>query len=180
MEKPALRIPLEDIPPEGLRLEFEEGPELLADCFPLKKPLSARVFLKKEGINVKAKGRVETRVELSCDRCLERFEMEVREEFEVEFRPVASLPLQEETRLSAEDLEVIFFEGNVIPVDELVREQVILAVPYKKLCREDCRGLCPRCGKNLNEGACGCAVHRESPFAVLKNLLKKTSQAGGR
>ncbi len=178
MHKSALRIPLEDIPPEGLRLEFEEGPEILADCFPLKRPLSARVFLKKQGINVKAKGRVETAVGLNCDRCLESFVLEIKEDFEVEFRPVASLPLQEETRLSREDLEVIFFEGDEIPVDELVREQVILAVPYKKLCHESCRGLCPKCGKNLNEGPCGCGVRQDSPFAVLKELLQKKTQTG--
>ena len=178
MDKPALRIPLEDIPPEGLRLEFEEGPEILADCFPLKKPLSARVFLKKQGINVKAKGRVETAVVLTCDRCLESFVLELKEEFDVEFRPVASMPLREETQLSREDLEVIFFEGDEVPVDELVREQVILAVPYKKLCRESCRGLCPRCGKNLNEGPCGCEIRRDSPFAVLKQLLQEKNQSG--
>ncbi|HFC97900.1 MAG TPA: DUF177 domain-containing protein [Thermosulfurimonas dismutans] len=174
MDKPALRIPLEDIPPEGLKLEFEEGPELLADCFPLKRALVARVFLKKQGIDVKAKGRVRTTVELTCDRCLERFELEIDEEFEVEFRPLASLPLREETQLSREDLEVIFYDGEAVPVDELVREQVILAVPYKKLCREDCRGLCPRCGKNLNQGPCGCEIRKESPFAVLRTLLQKS------
>jgi len=177
MEKPALKIPLEEIPPEGLHLEFEEGGELLKDCFPLKRPLSARVFLKKRGIDVKAKGHVETTVILTCDRCLEEFGFEVKEDFEVEFRPQASMPLREETRLTREDLDVIFYEGDTIPVDELVREQVILAVPHKKLCREDCQGLCPRCGKNLNEGPCGCEIRKETPFAILKELMKKKAQS---
>ncbi len=171
MDRAALKIPLEDIPPEGLRLEFEEGGELFEDCFPLHKTLRARVFLKKTGIDVKAKGHVETAILLTCDRCLEEFVFEVVEDFEVEFRPQASMPLREETQLTREDLDVVFFEGDEIPVDELVREQVILAVPYKKLCREDCQGLCPRCGKNLNLGPCGCEVSKESPFAILKELL---------
>ena len=173
MEKPGLKIPLEEIPPEGLHLEFEEGGELLKDCLRLSRPLSARVFLKKRGIDVKAKGRVETTVVLQCDRCLEEFLLEVREDFEVEFRPQASMSLREETRLSPEDLEVIFYEGELIPVDELVREQVILAIPYKKLCRNECLGLCPFCGKNLNRGPCGCKNRTRGPFAVLKELLEK-------
>ncbi|HIE32574.1 MAG TPA: DUF177 domain-containing protein [Thermodesulfobacteriaceae bacterium] len=171
MEKPSLKIPLEEIPPEGLHIEFEEGGELLQDCFLLHKPLLAKVFLKKRGIDVKAKGHIETTVILTCDRCLEEFLFEVNEDFEVEFRPQASMSLKEETQLTREDLDVVFYEGDVIPVDELVREQVILAVPYKKLCREDCRGLCPRCGKNLNQGLCGCEIRKTSPFAVLKELL---------
>ncbi len=172
----SLKVPLEEIPPEGLKLEVEEGDELLKDCYELRSPLKARVFLKKRGIDVKAKGHVKTSVVLSCDRCLEEFVMEVEEEFEVEFRPLASMPLREETQLSKEDLDVIFFEGDEVPVDDLIREQVILAVPYKKLCRQECKGLCPRCGKNLNEGECGCKKVPQGPFAVLKELLQKKAQ----
>ncbi|QJA05491.1 DUF177 domain-containing protein [Thermosulfurimonas marina] len=173
-----LKVRLEDIPPEGLRLEFEEGPELLADCFPAQGPVAARVFLKKSGIDVKARGHVKAEVRLACDRCLEEFVWQVDEDFEVEFRPQASAPLREETQLTREDLEVIFFEGDEVPVGELVREQVILSVPDKRLCREDCRGLCPVCGKNLNTGECGCPRRAQSPFAVLRELMARKAQTG--
>ncbi len=177
MEREALRIPLEDIPPEGLSLEFELGGEILADCIPLSAPLEARVFLIKRGIDVKAIGHVKTAVQLQCDRCLEEFVWPVEEDFEVEFRPKASMPHREETQLTREDMEVIFYEGDRIPVDDLVREQVLLAVPVKKLCQEECQGLCPYCGKNLNQGPCGCKLRRESPFAVLQELLAKKAHS---
>ncbi|RUM89803.1 MAG: hypothetical protein DSZ24_00300 [Thermodesulfatator sp.] len=173
-----LKVRLEDIPPEGLRLEFEEGPELLADCFPTEGPVVARVFLKRAGIDVKARGHIRAKVRLACDRCLEEFVWVVDEDFEVEFRPQASLPLREEMQLSREDLEVIFFEGEEIPVSDLVREQVILSVPDKRLCREDCQGLCPVCGQNLNAGSCGCHRRKPSPFAVLKELMARKVQTG--
>jgi uncharacterized protein len=63
------------------------------------------------------------------------------------------------------------FDGKTIDVDPLVREQVLLALPMQASCRDDCKGLCGGCGKNLNEGQCGCAADRVDPrFAQLKNI----------
>ncbi|MDH4121929.1 MAG: DUF177 domain-containing protein [Deltaproteobacteria bacterium] len=73
------------------------------------------------------------------------------------------------------ELEQVFFSGDTVDLDLLVEEQILLALPPQRHCREDCQGLCPRCGHNLNEGPCGCpAEDSHHPFAGLKDLLKPT------
>ena len=73
--------------------------------------------------------------------------------------------------LEEEDLTFSVFDGEVIDIDELVREQVILAIPVRVLCREDCRGLCPTCGADRNFKECGCESAETDPrWAALKNL----------
>jgi uncharacterized protein len=69
-----------------------------------------------------------------------------------------------EIELSEDDLDVDFVEGNFLGVDQVVREQVVLNVPMKSLCTQECKGLCPLCGCNLNAEKCSCAQGRESLF----------------
>ena len=78
-------------------------------------------------------------------------------------------------------MEVSFYENSWISFYELLKEEILLSLPYKKLCKPDCKGLCPICGTNLNETVCKCKVHRkESPFAILKDLLSnKNLEKGG-
>ena len=76
-------------------------------------------------------------------------------------------------RLSADDLALSYYEGDEIDLTPLVHEQTILALPTRPLCRETCRGLCPRCGANLNSGACGCpAAPPDARLAVLHTLVR--------
>ncbi len=97
-----------------------------------------------------------------CDRCLSPFSRDY--EIPMEHILVASL--------ENEDSDHVLLEDYQLPLDDLVQADVFLELPYKSLCREDCRGLCSQCGKNLNEGACGCSAKREDPrLAVLKQLL---------
>ena len=73
--------------------------------------------------------------------------------------------------LSEEELSVSVFDGESIDVDEIVKEQILLAVPARTLCREDCQGMCPECGVDLNTGQCNCAVDEVDPrWAALKDL----------
>jgi uncharacterized protein len=82
---------------------------------------------------------------------------------------------EEEVELSAEDLEFSFYHNEEIDLEELLAEEILLAVPMRFLCKETCRGLCPQCGTNLNEKTCACSGTSDlSPFAVLKNF--KTSR----
>jgi len=80
-------------------------------------------------------------------------------------------PTDEEVELSSEDLDVVFFDDATLPLEDIAREQVLIALPMKPLCREDCRGLCPSCGTDLNAGACSCADKVIDPrLEVLKNF----------
>lgn len=175
----ALKIKFEDIPPEGLEVLFEDPDgSLIRDCFPVQAPITGRVFLRRWGAAVKVRGHVETTLILTCDRCVEEFPLEVSEEIDIELHPVATLKtLQEEVRLSKEDLDISFFDGETVEVDGVIREQILLAVPMRKLCQPDCKGLCPLCGQNLNQEPCGCKPEvKDSPFAILKKLVVSSAK----
>jgi uncharacterized protein len=79
---------------------------------------------------------------------------------------------EEEVELSDRDVVVGYYEGDRLDLGEVVREQVLLGLPLKPLCREDCHGLCPRCGKNRNAGACGCKPEEEAGDPRLEPLRK--------
>ncbi len=79
----------------------------------------------------------------------------------------------DEQEVEEEDLDTSYYRDDQIDLNELLREQFYLALPMKPLCREDCRGLCPQCGTNLNTGTCTCATEWEDPrLAALKGLVR--------
>lgn len=121
------------------------------------------------GMEIRVRGRVRGKLEPTCDRCLLPVILPVDREFDVTYRPMETIAREEEVEISADELEVGFFSGEGIDLLDLVTEQVILAVPMKVVCREDCRGLCPTCGANRNLRDCNCSVPElNSPFASLR------------
>ncbi len=138
------------------------------------KPVELELVLRSDQDLVRATGRVMTAVELECSRCLEGFELVIDQPVEFVYQPAASIePLdQEEVELTAEQIELMAFRGSRIDLRQAVAEQVLLALPIKPLCSRQCKGLCPRCGMNLNHGPCNCQDQAPSgPFAGLKVLL---------
>jgi uncharacterized protein len=101
-------------------------------------------------------GSLEARTTLRCGRCLSEFEFPVSETIELSLVRVDDGPHAEEARLGRDDLEVRFYTEPRLDLVELAGEQIALAVPMKPLCRPDCRGICRRCGANLNEWECTC------------------------
>ncbi len=142
------------------------------DCALDRADVSCRVT--KSGETVIIEGKLEAVVKTSCSRCLEP----VRFPREIEFRYVlAPKPEQAagkfgaETGLSEEELDFGYYEGGLIDLDPFIFEQIVLLIPIKALCDESCKGLCPRCGRNLNDGSCGCPPEPPSgKFAALKNF----------
>ena len=108
-------------------------------------------------------GTLHTKVELVCARCLEPVVEEVSRDFDLFYRPVQSIQREEEMRLKQDDTEMAFFQGEGLFLTDVLAEQVLLALPMKVICRSDCRGLCPHCGTNLNEGECRCSTHSVDP-----------------
>ena len=123
--------------------------------------------------------------ELECGRCLAAYPFEQRLPVRLRLRKRPAPPAEpkparpgrapaapeEEIEISGDDLDVVFFDEPVLPLEEIVREQVLIAVPMKPLCREACRGLCPSCGTDLNMGTCACAEKAGDPrLEVLKNF----------
>jgi len=121
----------------------------------------ARVAVQKSAQEYFCQGRVTAQVTLECARCLAPFLAELSED--TDFVICSSGLAGERGRLDQEDY--LLLQGNDLTVDivEPVRQALTLAVPLKPLCREDCRGLCPQCGANLNEGLCGCRTETTDP-----------------
>jgi uncharacterized protein len=120
-------------------------------------------------------GRLQARLQVMCGRCLEPFTLPVDTQVELTYVPhPATAANDEEVELSQDDLTTAFYRDQTLDLGEMVREQFYLALPMSPLCREDCKGLCPRCGTNLNQGTCACDVRWEDPrLAGLRTLLKK-------
>src|ERR1700730_3924623 len=127
---------------------------------------------------IRVAGEIETKVELLCARCLEPVVDEVHRSFDLFYSPLPKGEKPEEARLKEDDAEIGFFSGEGVFLADVLREQVLLALPMKVICRSDCRGLCPNCGENLNHEECRCETHstdpRLAPLARLKqDWLKK-------
>ena len=122
-------------------------------------------------------GRVRTTLELACSRCLEAFTWPVDAEFDLRYQPHAANTGEGEREIEEDDLTTAFYENETIDLGQLMREQFYLSAPMKPLCREECRGLCPVCGTNLNQGACDCKRDWDDPrLAVLRKLTADSSQ----
>src|ERR671919_630513 len=92
------------------------------------------------------------------------------------FAPSEVHMADEESEVREEDLETSFYRNEQIDLNELLREQFYLALPMKPLCRDECKGLCPQCGTNLNTGTCDCGPGWEDPrLAALKQLKSRES-----
>lgn len=126
--------------------------------------ISGTVLNSDRGLDVS--GTIETVMEYQCDRCLEKYAKEVKISFAENF--------QESDTSSAEHPDSSCFEGNEIELGELIRENILLVQPLKKLCSEECKGLCPQCGTNLNIAKCSCERESIDPrLAALQQFLHK-------
>ena len=124
------------------------------------------------GNEVFVNGHVETQAQVECDRCLQPVEMPVNADFALEYITGSEYESSGAAELTEAEMSVSVFDGEAIDVDEIVKEQVVLAVPTRMLCREDCKGICPECGTDRNTSNCTCATNDTDPrWAALKNLI---------
>lgn len=118
-------------------------------------------------------GRVSGEVGLACSRCLEPFALPIESDFDLRYVPRTENVGEGETEVEEDDLATAFYDDEQIDLAHLIMEQFQLALPMKPLHSEDCKGLCPRCGTNLNTGSCDCNVTWEDPrLAALKALRR--------
>ena len=180
-----MKIRTDNIPEEELFLEFEESPEsfpVLGEMrlageaefiSPIKMNLSARLI----SAIVEIEGTLATSVRIPCSRCLNEFEILLKSSFALTYTQDVYGGKAEagvEIEITEYATGLIPYRGQEINLREGIQEQLVLALPLRPLCTTSCKGLCPRCGANLNKGECGCnrsAV--DSRFAVLKNFKVK-------
>lgn len=125
-------------------------------------PLTAQgtaELLPHTGGEVRVKGTVQTVLSTECDRCLTPTRYPIDAQFDLFYKPATELDeLPDEVALDAGEAEIAFYEMPGLPLEDILREQVLLQVPMQRLCRPDCKGICPVCGMNRNEVDCNCAV----------------------
>jgi uncharacterized protein len=130
--------------------------------------------INRDGNSLKVEGQVQARVQVECDRCLQPVELPVKTDFELEYVTPEQYRESQAAELSEEDLELSVYEGQAIDVDEMAREQLLLAVPIQVLCKEDCKGLCATCGTNRNLADCNCEDTNLDPrWAELKKMVNR-------
>jgi uncharacterized protein len=121
---------------------------------------------------IRIKGHIAVDMEAECDRCLEEAAFPIDGEFELYYRPVEE-GYGEEKALDESEAQMGFYEGDGVELNDALREYVLLAMPMQKLCSEACKGICPVCGQNRNQGTCGCQTKAvDDRWAALKALNK--------
>jgi uncharacterized protein len=120
---------------------------------------------------IRVRGHLTVNAAMSCDRCLEPASYSIDSDFDLFYRPADTAPDEEEVEIKAGEDEIGFYEGDGLELEDALREYVLLAMPMQRLCRPDCKGICPNCGQNRNEAACNCQVHpTDDRWAALKQI----------
>ncbi|MGC8762188.1 MAG: YceD family protein [Acidobacteriota bacterium] len=133
-------------------------------------PLDLRLSVAPAPKGYRLKGGFPFQGSLPCSRCLRPVALSGEASFDLEFRPSAS---EEKVSLGGEapgEPDVVYYEEDRVAFAFLVQQQIFLEIPEKVLCRENCPGLCPRCGKDLNEGPCGCPPEGDPRWDALSRL----------
>lgn len=168
----AMKIDLNNIDKgENLNFEFEtKAEELEVPEVKLRQPVSVMGQLTKFNGDLTLKGEIVTSLEVSCSRCLREFEHHLRMHFDWGARKGSGADSGAEN--------VLLYKDSYIDITDDVRQMIVLNLPVKPLCREDCKGLCPQCGKDFNHDRCGCKPGRPTASGKLKKILVKGGESG--
>ena len=154
----------------GQSVPFSVSMDLSDLCYgvsyPVTEPVVASGTVRNTAGVLMMEGELSTTIHGLCDRCATPFDREIT--FPINVVLVTELASEEN-----EDEWVFPLEGDSADLDDIVRTVFVLNLDSKLLCKEDCKGLCPRCGKNLNDGPCNCRKELDPRFAVLEQLLEK-------
>ncbi len=164
------------IAPRDIEASFTpDETELGDDALRLSSDVKIKAAASRRRTEVHLNGKLTTSVEVNCDRCAEIVAIPVNQTFDAVFI-AANEDAQDEVRdLAAEDLSVSTYEGETLDLADFAREQILLALDTRILCRENCKGLCPDCGANLNEETCACRDAKIDPrWAGLAQFKTKT------
>ncbi len=124
--------------------------------------------------DIRLAGKLSIKVELACARCLDPVVKAVAHDFDLLYRPLGIDAGKAELSVTTAEAEVGYYQGDGLQLEDVIREQVLLAVPLKVICREECKGLCPHCGANWNLEQCSCEDPVEDPrWSALKEIRSK-------
>jgi uncharacterized protein len=174
-------IEIEDLKPEPLHVHhvFQAGEiDFSHEDAVLAEPVITEFTLKHKGADLHIAGTVETVIHCNCSRCNKEFDRNTTAGFDLSYLPQPKWSDDNaEVELKYEDMEVAFYDGIAFDVNLMVLEQIELAIPMKLVCREDCKGLCYKCGADLNEGICSCTGEDADPrLSVLLEFREKSNK----
>ena len=166
-----MRLELRDIVHSpGATLQFSDSVDLSDLCYgnsyPVSEPVHVEGTVRNTADVLMMKGMITTCIHGVCDRCAADFTRDVE-------IPVDVVLVEELSNEDSEDEWVFPLEADTADLDEIVRTVFVLNLDSKLLCDPECKGICCRCGKNLNEGPCGCQKEIDPRFAALRQLLEK-------
>ena len=171
-----MKISIDNIPEEGLQI-VDDVDIVLSDSIAVSKA-HIDVMLRKISDEVLVEGQVSTKLGLSCSRCLCEFERALDVELNLAYCHEDELDDEDgEHEVGADEINTGFFSGDELDLGEVIKEQFLLSIPMKPLCKEDCEGICSSCGADLNEKDCGCDRTSIDPrFSVLEEYRNKLNK----
>jgi uncharacterized protein len=171
-----MKLCFDDISVTRRRLKIDDGSWCPTDADIRLSDSVCRLSLWKENEEiVQLTGTMEGSLKGRCARCGEPVQQSLSCEFTYRISALPEQAVQErEVECTEEDAQMLFLDGSEIDLQEILREQMYLNLPYTLLCRQECRGICADCGAVLNGGECGCNTEKtSSPFAVLGKLIER-------
>ncbi len=124
--------------------------------------------------DIRLVGELSTKIEVRCARCLEPVENQVSEAFDLVYRPQGVDAAGEDASIGEAEAEIGYYQGEGLLLEDVLKEQILLALPVKQVCNARCRGLCPHCGRNLNVESCNCSATMSDPrWGALQEIRKK-------
>jgi len=131
---------------------------------------SAELLAHSEG-ELRIQGRYTVEMAAQCDRCLGGARFPLDSGFDLFYRPASFIAREEEVEIDEGEAEIGFYEHGGLELEEILREQVLLALPMQRVCSGDCKGICPVCGRNRNETRCDCRIENtDDRWGALRNL----------
>jgi uncharacterized protein len=126
--------------------------------------------------DIRLRGKFAGRFRVPCARCVEPVEIPLAADYDLIFRPVGADSEAPERSITAPETEIGYYQKDSLLLEDVLREQVLLSLPVRTLCKPDCKGLCPRCGENRNTSACHCDENQSDPrweaLAGLRGRIK--------
>lgn len=175
-----LRIKLDEIKESGYRLSCSRKKDWIEDVvgdiknidFAFIDDVRIEIEIFRTGDSIFVRGLITTTIKISCIRCLDDFDAHLEAELQYNFYPSEEKQFPPEVEINRKDLDLLYYQGDSINVTPLIKEQILLNIPSHPLCRESCKGMCPQCGSNLNQGPCRCDKQEKaiSKFEILRHF----------
>jgi uncharacterized protein len=170
-----VRLIISEIPEEGLDQELDLPVKLNNSLTADIAHVVLKIFRLKKMVLIE--GTINIDISLKCSRCCGDFVLPLQNiTFSDELNPAQEMSQEDEQELTNEEMDLSYYANDEIDLQELIKEQVMLSVPMKPVCSENCKGMCAACGKDLNAGLCECKedVHdpRLAPLQQLKEAMK--------